>query len=487
MSNTLQLILGNVGAQAINFITIPMITRLYSPDSYGLLTIFISISMVIVSMSNLRLNVAILLPEEEEDAITVLAICLLILAIACILTLIVGLSVFYVDFSILQPYRNFKNYVIFMSFYVFLQGAFLIFNPWHMRKNQFKILSISTIFQIGSDKGISIGLGYIFGDNPLWLIGGATFGSLISTWILFFKGIRIELRKAIQKLTYSAFSSIVNRYKVFIIYSPINLLETLSKEIIPILFGIFFDATIVGFLGLANRIMRRPLNIFSDAITRSFFHELAEANKNCVSYTQKVYDMFYYLFLLGSVPVIIFSLIAPEFIGVIFGKSWESSGAYVGILAFPFFSNFLYRPLSIVFEVQERQGLRFLVTIINFIAAPLTIYLGALTHDSIKTVSLYSGIVFMLDFTFIFLLLELASVNLYQIIKRSLPDFIIILCSIFPVILAKFYWANESPILFIICSTFMIIVFFISVSLHDKRILGLFNRSFGRLTYRKSK
>ena len=68
--------LGNAGAQVINLITIPVITRLYPPESYGVLGLFLSFSAFLIAVSCLRFEFVILLPEKDNDAGGALLLCI---------------------------------------------------------------------------------------------------------------------------------------------------------------------------------------------------------------------------------------------------------------------------------------------------------------------------------------------------------------------------------------------------------------------------
>lgn len=63
-----KLVSGTVVAQVVGIILIPIITRVFSPEIYGLATIFISIVSILTVVSRLRYELAILLPKGEEKS-----------------------------------------------------------------------------------------------------------------------------------------------------------------------------------------------------------------------------------------------------------------------------------------------------------------------------------------------------------------------------------------------------------------------------------
>ncbi|MGN1239473.1 MAG: oligosaccharide flippase family protein, partial [Paludibacteraceae bacterium] len=60
--NSAKLLSANVIAQAIGLLVYPILTRLYSPEDFGLLNLFLSIGGVLVLLSTAEYQYAIVLP-----------------------------------------------------------------------------------------------------------------------------------------------------------------------------------------------------------------------------------------------------------------------------------------------------------------------------------------------------------------------------------------------------------------------------------------
>jgi len=81
VSNVLKLTTGNVVARAISIGAIPFITRLFSPDQFGIFSIFCSVVAIFSIFSSLSYVLAVLLPPDDRDAsnIAILSISVVIL------------------------------------------------------------------------------------------------------------------------------------------------------------------------------------------------------------------------------------------------------------------------------------------------------------------------------------------------------------------------------------------------------------------------
>ena len=62
---------GNAIAQMVGLLFYPLLTRLYRPEDFGLLNLFLSIGGVLVLVANADYHYAVLLPKNEKKAIVI--------------------------------------------------------------------------------------------------------------------------------------------------------------------------------------------------------------------------------------------------------------------------------------------------------------------------------------------------------------------------------------------------------------------------------
>ena len=87
--NVLTLMTGTSIAQAIPIAITPILTRIYSPNEFGLFALYMSIVSVVVIMATGRYELAIVLPKNNEDAANIVALSLVITLFISLLSLIV--------------------------------------------------------------------------------------------------------------------------------------------------------------------------------------------------------------------------------------------------------------------------------------------------------------------------------------------------------------------------------------------------------------
>ena len=78
---------GTTFAQIITILSVPVLTRLYGPQDFGVWTLYISITSIISVIACLRYEYSIMLPESDEEAVNLLGLSFLAVVFVSGLTL----------------------------------------------------------------------------------------------------------------------------------------------------------------------------------------------------------------------------------------------------------------------------------------------------------------------------------------------------------------------------------------------------------------
>lgn len=73
--NVLKLAGGTAGSQVIAMAAAVILTRLYGPESFGVLATFVSILALLNVVSSLRYELAIAVPEDDDEAVALVWLC----------------------------------------------------------------------------------------------------------------------------------------------------------------------------------------------------------------------------------------------------------------------------------------------------------------------------------------------------------------------------------------------------------------------------
>src|SRR5690625_1762348 len=100
---------GTAFAQLLTLLLSPIVTRIYSPEEYGVLTTFTAI-LGILSLAAFKYEVAIPITKNEKIAINLLVLCLIVLSL-----FVIGLTIIILFFGEdllkifnFQPMHNFR-------------------------------------------------------------------------------------------------------------------------------------------------------------------------------------------------------------------------------------------------------------------------------------------------------------------------------------------------------------------------------------------
>jgi O-antigen/teichoic acid export membrane protein len=374
-SDVFTLVGGTTFAQIIALLAAPVLTRLYGPEDFGVWALFLSITGIIGIISCLRYEHSIMLPESDEDAINLLALCILFVLLVTVVT--IPLIYLFKDPLVLALNSpQLGNYVWLIPPFVFLNGIFLALNYWNSRTKHFKRLSFARVSSSVSSTGTQIGAGLGGYATGIGLIGGTLVGNFVSTIVLFG-----QIWKDDQKLFQASTKPKkmiegMKRHRKFpLIDSWSALLNTTSWQLPAFLLAFFFSPAIVGFYSLGFRLLQMPMSFIGGSISQVFFQRASVA-KSENTLDSLVENVFRILVIIGMFPILTITIVGSDVFSVILGQNWAEAGVYAQILSIWAFVWFISSPLSTIYVVMEKQQFGLKYNIFNFITRILSLAIG---------------------------------------------------------------------------------------------------------------
>ena len=367
--NVLTVMLGTGGAQALTILFSPVLTRLFTPEEFGLFYLFSALSDILVIPATGRYELAILIPKKENEAAnTVWASGIL----ATIFSFLLFVFIFFFNENIGIWLREPKisPWLYFIPFYILIRGWMVSFHYWHNRHKRFKVLTGSKLAESSTNVSTRIGLGLLsFGT------GGLVIGTILGrtatllTYIYFFikkdkKDFPFPKKKAIQQQ--------LQRFKNFPkSMVPAGLFNSTSTQLPNILINFFYTATVVGHYGFMNRIVRTPLSVIGRSFEEVFKQKASEELHEYGHCRTIFYKTIKKLLLIALLPFLIFYFAAPLIFDFVFGEKWQIAGVYAQIFTLPLFINFIASSLSSIFYLKEKTKL---FSWLNFLQLSLVIF-----------------------------------------------------------------------------------------------------------------
>ena len=353
MRNVLKLAGGTAGSQVITVAAAPILTRLYGPESFGVLATFASILALLNVVSSLRYELAIAVPEDDEEAIALVWLCFVLVAISTALT---ALGVALLGNQLVgwlhQP--ALKPLLWLLPVGVFLTGVYQPLSYWAIRRKQFGLLAQTKFRQ--SLFGVATNLA----AAPLGTIG-LLLGQVVSQSAGFVAILRhstsVLLRS--QPTAPAVLLKTLQRYSHFGIYSsPAGLINTIGNQVPNLIFASAFGAAQLVQLALAQRLLLLPAGLIGSSVGQVFLSQAADryrAGTLPALIRQASRKLLAYGMVIAAGATVIVAPLMPA----IFGSEWEPTRWIIPLLTPLFLGQLIVSPLSMAFVAAEKTKLGF--------------------------------------------------------------------------------------------------------------------------------
>jgi len=365
---------GTVAAQLLPILISPLLTRLYSPGQFGTYALYFSLAAIFSLLASGNYELAIVLPEKEEEVLAIAMAVVLISMTVCAALF----SLFWLFNSFLSNLlgnKEIAGWLFFVPLTILLMNIYQVFYYICNRGQQYRSLAFSKVGQMAVTSLVYVLFGFA-GSGVKGLILGDMAGFLFASLFL---GLIWYRRNSLSRprLTLAQIKKQAQRYRRFPQFSmPANLINSVSNQAPVIMMSNFFGSAVVGFLNLSQKVLGSPLAVFSKSVS-DVFRERASRdyriNGNCRSVYMKTMKS---LVLISILPFLVLFFTAPPLFSFVFGPSWRIAGEYTRILSLMFFFRFTASPLSYVFYIAEKQNYDLIWQIVLFIVTILSILAG---------------------------------------------------------------------------------------------------------------
>lgn len=387
--NAGKLLSANVIAQAIGILVYPLLTRMYAPEDFALLSLFTSIAGVLVLVATAEYQYAIVLPKSDEHARALTHVCVLLLLA---MTALICLSLpFAAPIAAMFKAPALATYWWMMPLSVLGLGLWNILNYWYIRRRAFTRASGYQITQSVFSASGKIGLGALG-----WLQGGMVVATVFAPLLSLLINGALAWRKYLSELLHPCRCDMRFVAREYANFPKFNLPRALVNSVglaLPVWFLTpHFGLAEVGQLSLAVMAAFVPLNIIARACYQVLYQRVAELVQRRQSIARVLWRFSLWMavaFLIGLTAVYIF---VPQLVTFIFGAEWLEAAdiiraLYPYIVLTPICGSVCF--LSDVFAKQKTA----LWMETGYVAAlALALLIGIHTNDFIRTVALFAWV-----------------------------------------------------------------------------------------------
>lgn len=350
------LALGSGMAKIIALLSIQVLTRIYSPEDFGILSVFTAMLLILTPLMTLRYELAVPLPSRDGAAMTLMALSSALLVLMTLVTGVVlwvaGPELFaLVSMEAVTPYRGL------LVLALFLTGLYEVVQIWAVRKRAYPIIARTQLQQslVGAVSKIGLGMA---GLMPLGLIAGHVIGAgagLMAIVRMFHR----DVRRAWRHVTMNRARVMFAHYRSFPTYRlPAQLLQIFSSQSPLLLTAAIYDAGTTGQLGLALMTLALPMNLLGYTTSKAYYAEIASLGRKRPQEIRLVtHSVIKRLFALSIAPALVLLASGEALFELAFGAQWELAGQLAATLAIYLLFQFIHAPASHLLSLFDRQRL----------------------------------------------------------------------------------------------------------------------------------
>ena len=353
--NVVTLMTGTTFAQALAIIVAPILTRLYSPEDFGILAVFTSIVGILSVISCGRYEIAIVVAEDDEEASS-LAVLALVLGIVFGITILI-LIIIFKSWILTFNYKNIDMWIWILPVSLTVMAIYQVLNYWNIRLQEYRLLAKRQISQSISTAMVQIGLSVLELAERGLILGYVT-GQCIATGMFLWQTIRTNWKSIVKKVTKEKLYRVLFKYKKFpLLDGWTSLLDNLTLAMPILFFTYIYDSNISGQLALTLKILAIPSALIGVSVSQVYYQRLTLAIREGEGASSIVEHTFAGLLGISICFCLLVVLVAPPLFPTVFGSSWVMAGQYARLLAPSICLRFVVSPLSSAFAAFNRLDL----------------------------------------------------------------------------------------------------------------------------------
>jgi O-antigen/teichoic acid export membrane protein len=350
---------GTAIAQAITVATSPLLTRLYGPEAFGILSVFISVTSIIITVSHLSLPYAIVLPFEDEDGARLIWISIwLTFAFGLVITGV--LAVTGEKLVDLVGIHKIGWYSLLIPIVVLLSNIRLSFDQWLTRKKRFKNIVTGNIGQSIIANGGMAAYGLISATS-VTLIGVMTLSYGARALIVYLASAKdkasLGIRSFVFRMPDTKTINLLYDYRDFPIYrTPQTFLNSMSSSLPVMLLASLSGPAAAGFYAIGHRVLKLPSTLISESMRNVFYQRITEAAHKQQNLRLLLLKATGGLAAIGFAPMMIIAVFGPSLFAFVFGAEWVVAGEYARWMAIWIFFALMNVPSVVSIPVLSLQS-----------------------------------------------------------------------------------------------------------------------------------
>ncbi len=348
---------GTGAAQGIALLAAPVLTRLYMPGDYGILSVYVSLSSILLAIAALRFELAVPLAPDDRTAAGVTVLSLVTVGLLSTVTLVL----FWLGGDAIATAVNIsrlRGFLWLVPFTVLGGGVYQVLSCWAIRQGAYASLAATRVAQSIGQVATQVVFGLILA-GPVGLIVGDAVGRAGGSGSLALRAWR-QTGGLFRSVTAADLWRAAVRYRTFpLLSSGSALLNSAGVYGPPLLITALYGAQVGGWFALAQRMVALPLGLLGNSVAQVYLSEASRLIQTEPARLGRVIQQTAMALLFtGAIPALALLAFGPALFSVAFGDEWRMAGEYGRLLSIMLLAQFVVVPLSQTLNILERQDLQ---------------------------------------------------------------------------------------------------------------------------------
>lgn len=377
LKNIITLVTGTAMAQIIAFVFMPILTRLYGPEVYGVLGVYSSLLAVLIPIAALTYPVAIVLPKKSDDVRNIVYISIAISFFISTLSIVIVL-LFSENIKRFLNVSFYQELLLLIPIVMFFGVLINILQQIFIRNGEFQSIAKSSVFHALTVNGLNTSFG-LFKPFATTLIIITSLGYFVHFLFLYkYSTINlVHIKNKVKKIDKDHTIDIAKKYRDFPLYrAPEVFVNAISQNLPILMLTMFFGPIAAGFYSIAKKVLEAPIQLIGKSIGDVFYPKIAETAREGGNVSNLLIKSTLVLALVGMIPFGIIIIFGPNLFSIIFGNEWSQAGEYARWLAFGSYFAFINIPCVRALPVLSAQRFFLFFSITLIIARIFSLYIG---------------------------------------------------------------------------------------------------------------
>lgn len=394
-------------AQVIALVVYPLLTRLYTPEDFGVLNVLLSLAGLLAIVSTGRYEPALVLEEEDASAKALFKLVMLLCLSLYVLEQLVFTLFAHPIASLFKTASGLERWLPFLSLLVLMMGVWQAVNHYCIRQKKFKVVGENNLVKSSLNAGLKLGFGYA---------GMLRSGLVLATLLSWASALSLSLFRVRKQLAgfFSADKGLMRdmaaKYSNFPKFELPQAVSNMLAGNLPLLMlPLCFSMGEVGLFSLALTIGFYPVGVFTGSMDQVLYKRMVEQRQRNEAVLPMIARFCRRTFLVLLPFFVLFFFISEWFFSLVFGEQWAMAGTCFKIMLPWFFVVTMTASLTFIPKVYFKQKTAMLIEFTYIVLRIAALCLGMWQHDMMLAIlyfSIVSTIMVSIQLLWYFILLK---------------------------------------------------------------------------------